>query len=318
MLITFLQTRSYMLRLTRELECEHFGPYKKGLAARLYQPIALVQHFLETVRYLVLNLHPNHCSPRLTIDLCPSCVQHLQTTVSSYPESQLVPIYQTLQLLIQHFRTAVRSPSSVTVFERKLKGWSYGPPPEAHAAQFVLLGGIQELSKVNEMQGSYTKRLAIVKQYSDMVEQAMRINDIAFPDIYQTQSDPVTAMAMGGGSSRKEKSKQMPLSASSTTRRDRVDVRTAIEGHADEQSIMKSLDLRLDLVNESVIASIPHLDKFLAGPQTLLGRRILQLKLVDHEKELLSPYGWVTRLLAQCYRPENVANDLPLTHRQPT
>ncbi|KAK5951093.1 hypothetical protein OHC33_007846 [Knufia fluminis] len=298
-LLRFIQTRTYMLKLTRNLQCEHFGPYRNGLYTRFYKPVGLIQHYLETIRHLVIHAHPDHLSPRLTIDHCPACMATLMTTIESYPTELLVPVYQTIQLLLQHFRTATRTPSSVTTFERKLRGWSYGPPPESHMAQFVLLGGIQELCRIDEMHGSYSKRLAKVKQYSDTLSEAVKINGIAFSDFYQTQTDPVMAMAGGPPAKGKQPAK--------IQRRDKADVRTAIEARADEKSVMQSLNVRLDLLTEQVVKSIPNLEAFLVGPKTLLGRKIMEEKLVEHERELLSPYGFVQRLMAESYEPESTA-----------
>lgn len=290
------------MRLTRDLPSEQFAPYKDGVAARLFQPLCYIEHYFETIRHLVIFSHPEHLSPRLTIDQCPNCMNALQTATSAYPENQLVAIYQTIQLLIQHFQNATRSPSSVSIFERKLKGWGYGPPPEQHMAQLVLLGSIQELSKIDEMQGSYGKRIGVVKQFTDILDQVARINSLTIPDFYQTGTDPVMAMAMGGGSSKKEKRKSAEEKlANKLVNRDKEDIKTAIEARADEVKVMKSLDARIDKLTEAMLATVPRLDRFLTGADTLLGRRIMALGLVDHERELLSPYGWVTRMMGESY-----------------
>jgi len=294
--LTFIQTRTYMLKLTRNLESEHFGPYRNGLYTRLYKPLGLIQHYFETLRHLIIHSHPDHLSPRLTIDHCPACVTTLQRTIDSYPNTLLLSIYQTTQLLLMHFHTATRTPSSVTPLERRLRGWAYGPPPESHMAQLVLLGGVQELCRIDEMQGSYNKRLAVVKHFSDTINDAVKINGIAYPDFYQTQTDPV--MAMAGGPPAKGK---QPVR---THRRDRSDVRTAIEARADEKPLMQSLSVRLDLLTESMVKSVPNLDGFLTGPKTLFARKILAEKIVEDESELLNTYGFVQRLMAESYEPE--------------
>lgn len=305
--LTFIQTRVYMLRLTRDLECEHFAPYRAGLHERLYESVLRIQHFFEIVRHLLVFSHPTHSSPQSTIDSCPNCLATIKGVIASWPDSQLVPMFQTIQLYILHFRAATRQPSSMTIFERKLKGWGYGPPPEEHQSQLVLLGGIPELCKINEMRGSYSKRLAVVKNFSDIVSEAVRINSLAFPDFYQTQTDPIMAMAGGEPNPAKNKKISTPLSSMPTPksiRRDKEDVRTAIEARADERPTMKSLDVRLDLLTESILSSIPSIDTFLKGPESLLAKRILHLKLVEDERELLSPYAWLTALMTECYKPE--------------
>jgi len=167
-------------------------------------------------------------------------------------------------------------------------------------AQLVLLGGIQELCRIDEMHGSYSKRLATVKQFSDTISEAVKINDIAFPDFYQTQTDPV--MAMAGGPPAKGKQR-----ASKLIQRDKEDIKVAIEARADEKPVMQSLNVRLDLLTESMLKSIPNLEGFLVGPNTLLGRKILEQKLVDNEIELISPYGFVQALMAESYEPEVAA-----------
>lgn len=320
-LLTFIQTRTYMLKLTRDLESEHFAPYRNKLTARLYQPLILMQHFIEATRHLIIFAHPEHISGKssatpITIDRCAHCTAQLRATLSSYPPQHILPLYLVIQLLIQHFYTATRSPASVTIIERKLKGWGYGPPPEEHMAQLVLLGGPQEFSKIDEMHGSYGKRLSIVKNFSDVITEAVRINSLAFPDFYQTGTDPIMAMA-GLGSENKSKNKSKGKSREVTTtreqtsvsavprmiRREKEDVRTGIEARADEVSVMKSLNVRLDLVTESTIASIPQLGGFFVGPKTLLGRFILELKLVDEESELTNPYALLTKLMRDCYEP---------------
>lgn len=317
-LLTFIQTRTYMLKLTRDLQSEHFAPYRDKLTARLYQPVILFGHFLEAIRHLILYTHPHHQSSKssstpITIDRCAQCTSQLRTTLSSYPTRHIVPLYVAIQLLIQHFYTATRSPSSVTIIERKLKGWGYGPPPDEHMAQLVFLGGIQELSKLDEMRGSYGKRLSVVKNFSDIVAEAVRINSLAFPDFYQSGTDPVMAMA-GISSKSKSKSKgkggegdrdssTMVSAMPKAIRRDKDDVRTGIEARADEVSVVKSLDVRLDLLTGSVIASIPNLGDFFVGPKTLLGRYILELKLVNEEVELVNTYALLTKLMFECYEP---------------
>jgi len=295
--LRFIQTRTYMLKLTRDLPSGHFAPYRNGLYTRLYKPVGLIQHYLETIRHLIVHAHPDHLSPRLTIDHCPACMASLERTIECYPMELLLPVYQTIQLLLQHFRTATRQPSSTTAFERKFRGWGYGPPPESHMAQLVLLGGIHELCRIDEMHGSYTKRLAAVKQFSDTISEAVKINDIAFPDFFQTQTDPV--MAMAGGPPAKGKQ-----TVSKLMQRDKENIKIAVEARADEKPAMRSLDVRLDLLTESMLKSIPNLEGFLAGPKTLLGRKLLEQKLVDHERDLLSPYGFIQALLAESYEPE--------------
>lgn len=273
------------------MECEHFGPYRPGLRDRLYAPIGYVQHFLENIGHLILRSHPQHFSPNLTIDLCPTCISSLKSMIQTYPPELLVPIYQVIQLLLQHFRTATRSPSSVTAFERKLRGWGYGPPPEEHVSQLFFLGGIQEVCKIDEMQGSYSRRLNVVKSFADTLAEATRINSIAFPDIYNTKSDPVMAPSKAAGRISKDKYAG--------------DSRTAVEARADDQSIIRSLGVNLGILTDSMLASVPRVESFLAGPNTLLARHILKEKLVDHERELASPYGFVTRLMADSYIPED-------------
>lgn len=291
-LLTFIQTRVYMLKLTRDLECEHFAPYRPGLRQRLYRPVGYLQHLLETIRHLVVRSHPRHLSPNLTIDLCPTCMSSLKSVIASYPSELLVPIYQVIQLLVQHLRNATRSPSSVTAFERKLRGWSYGPPPEEHMAQLIMLGGIQELGRIDEMQGSYGRRLSIVKSYVDVLAEAARINAIAFPDIYKTKADPVMAPSSPTTKASNERYKE--------------DLRTAIEARADDQPPTKSLDCNLTILTEAMLSTVPRLDTILIGPNTPLAKRIKKEKLIEHDRELLSPYGWVTKLMADSYAPEDI------------
>lgn len=219
--------------------------------------------------------------------------------IASYPSNLLVPIYQVIQLLLQHFRTATRSPSSVTSFERKLRGWGYGPPPEEHVSQLFFLGGIQELSKIDEMQGSYSRRLSVVKSFADTLAEATRINSIAFPDIYKTKSDPVMAPSKPIGRVARDKYAQ--------------DLRTAVEARADDQSITRSLGVNLGILTETMLASVPKIEILLIGPNTVLGQRILQEKLVDHERELASPYGFVTKLMVESYAPEDARSARPHT-----
>lgn len=302
-LVTFIQTRVYMLKLTRDLECEHFAPYRLGLRKRLYRPVGYLQHLLEAIRHLVLRSHPQHASPDLTIDLCLTCMSSLKSVIASYPSDLLIPIYHVTQLLIQHLRNATRSPSSVTALERKLRGWGYGPPPEEHMSQLVLLGGVQELSKVDEMQGSYSRRLSVVKAYSEILSEATRINGIAFPDIYRTKSDPVMTP-----------SKSIVASNDKNKHRHRHrhddDLRTAIEACADDQPAIKSLDANPHILTDAMLASTPTLSAILIGPTTLLAKRIMKENLVQNERELLSPYGWLTKLMAESYVPE----DFPIGH----
>lgn len=169
------------------------------------------------------------------------------------------------------------------------------------------------MSKLDEMRGSYGKRLSVVKNFSDIVAEAVRINSLAFPDFYQSGTDPVMAMA-GISSKSKSKSKgkggegdrdssTMVSAMPKAIRRDKDDVRTGIEARADEVSVVKSLDVRLDLLTGSVIASIPNLGDFFVGPKTLLGRYILELKLVNEEVELVNTYALLTKLMFECYEP---------------
>ena len=118
---------------------------------------------------------------------------------------------------------------------------------------------------------------------------------------------------MGGESQSKSKSKGKNKEVSRTPeqatfsavpkaiRRDKEDVRTGIEARADEAPVLKSLDVRLDLLTESVVASIPQLGGFFIGPRTLLGRYVLELDLVKEEAELTNPYVLLTKMMSECY-----------------
>lgn len=172
-------------------------------------------------------------------------------------------------------------------------------------SQLVLLGCLSELCKIDEMHGSYPKRLSFVKHFCDTASEAVKYNSLTIGDYYQTQTDPVMAMA---GLPAKGK-KAAP--ASKALRKDMEDVRLALEARADETTwgVTKSLDARLDLLTEGMMKSVPSLDKFLVGPNTLLGKRIMELKLVEHERELLSPYGFVQRLMAESYDPDTGEHD---------
>lgn len=293
-LLTFIQTRVYMLKLTKDLDCEHFAPYRPGLRRLLYRPVGYLQHLLETIRHLIIRSHPRHLSPNLTIDLCPACKSSLDSVITSYPSDILVSTYQILQLLVQHMRNATRSPSSVTAFERKLRGWGYGPPPEEHMAQLVMLGGLSELCKIDEMQGSYSKRLSIVKAYADLLAEATRINEIAFPDIYKSRTDPVLS------------STTAPISRT-TEEQYAENLHTAIEAHADTHPLnpTTTLSCPLALLTEPILLTVPRLDALLIGPNTPLARRIKKEKLINHDRELISPYGWVTKTMAKAYVPED-------------
>lgn len=154
-------------------------------------------------------------------------------------------------------------------------------------AQLVFLGGIQELCKVDEMQGNYSKRINIVKSYTDNLSEAVRVNSVAFPDIYETRTDPVM---------HNSKIKR-PVMATQI----RENLRTMIEAQADEQTITKSLNVDLNLLTKSILESTPSLDTFLTGPDSLLGKYIMEKKLIKHERELFNPYGFVKKLMVESY-----------------
>lgn len=301
-LLTFIQTRVYMLKLTRQLECEHFAPYRPGLRISLYRTLGYVQHLTESIRHLILYSHPSHPSPSIPINDCPTCTSLHNSVISSYPSHLLVPMYQVLQLLSQHTRTATRSPSSVTAFERKLRGWSYGPPPEEHISQLILLGGFTELCKIDEMQGSYSRRLAVVKSYADILSEATRINNIAFPDIYKTTSDPVMAPPP---SSRMQKSTSYNNKRYGNGQSGDQNLHTAIEAYADTQPLTLSLNCNLNILTPTILSTIPYLDRILVGPDAPLGVYIKKHRLMYNVRDYASPYAWLTGLLEQVYEPEN-------------
>lgn len=302
-----------MLRLNAHLDVQHFAPYRSGLLTRLYRPVGFIQHLLESIRHIVVHNHPSHSNPQSTIESCSSCTRNLHRLILTYPSDSLIDIHSLLTLTLQHLRAATRSPSTVTIFERKIRGWGNGPPPESHLSQLVLLGGVSEIRKIDEMQGSYGKRLSVLKNFSDTIAETVRINSIAFPDFYQSGYDPV----MGSSSTPsdalapvigKAKQHQHQNSIPKQIRRDRdADLRNAIEVHASEVSVRKSLDVRLDLLTSTMISSLPQqLDTFLVGPNSLLAKRITEENLVSHVQELLSPYEWVQRVMVESYRPEAV------------
>ena len=261
--------------------------FKHGLTARLYQPIGLMQHLLEMIRYLVIHVHPCHLSPRLTIDLCPACMTALNQIIDGYPRDQLNPLYQTIQLVHLNFRTAIKTPSLVTTFERKIRGWGNGPPPENHLAQLMLLGCLPELYKMDEMQGSYPKRLNIVTSFCDKVAESVSYNSASIEDFYQTETDPVMA-----GKKSSSQAQQ--------------DVRLGLEVSADESKwgVRSSLDVSLDLLTEGMLKSVPTLDKILVGQKTFLGHKVMDLELCD-EQEMASPYQFLHRMLAESYNEKH-------------
>ena len=320
-LLTFIQTRVYMLRLNAHLDVQHFSPYRSGLFTRLFKPLGYIQHLLESIRHIIIHIHPSHSpTSQSTIDTCPSCNRTIEHLVSTYPPETLVDIHSLLTLTLQHLRAATRSPSTVTSFERKLRGWSYGPPPPSHLSQLVLLGGLAELRKIDEMQGSYGKRLAVVKGFADTLAETTRINSLAFPDFYQSGYDPVISTP--------STLNKNPVPSSSYTNRNRereTTLSTALESHPPDTDtpVQKSLDVPLVLLTQSMLSSLPaHIHPFLVGPTSILGMRIIDEKLALHtsggvedgednrdDGGLESPYAWVRRVMVESYAARGRGDD---------
>ncbi|KAK4944661.1 hypothetical protein LTR66_014479 [Elasticomyces elasticus] len=293
-LLTFVQTRVYMLKLTQNLPSQQFGSYREGLRRRLFEPLACVQHYLECIRHVVLHVHPQHKDRPAPGDLhsCSHCMKKLKEVVNLYSTSQLLNMLHILNLLLTHLRTAVRSPSTVSALERRLRGWGYGPPPEEHIRQLVLLGGLPEVCMIDEMKGSYAKRLGVVKGFADTIDAAQKLNS-GSSELYIVYGKGRVDPLMGRQS--------LSEAAQTSTKHPDLSLPDAIEHHASSQPTTKSLDVDLNCINDSVLASMPDLEDFLVGKDSLLCKRILADGLAPDMAGLGSPYTWIQKTMGESY-----------------
>lgn len=282
--LSFIRTRIYMHKLTSHLPETQFSAYHSGLVERLHIPISLICHMISTTATHVLYHHL--CSHQLTVDpVCVRCeaslAELIEDTVAKYPAEQLIPMYHVFMLIQLHLRLALQPPSSIGPIERRFRGWGYGPPPARDLSIFVIFGGAEMLRKVDEMRGSYSKRLETVRTFvEDRVRNTARANS-------SEQPLEVVRLVKSRRENHWEKERER-----------------CKEG----QDVLLDLEeVRFDHLTWAELECVPDVEGFLVGVNGLLDRRIQELGLVGDwwtEGENSSPYPWLRRLLGACLDTE--------------
>jgi hypothetical protein len=178
-IVNFIQMKIYMIKTGPRVE--HFTKYRDRLVTILYPGAWTVQHFLESYRRLIMHDHSTHALSRFWG--CPECDATVKRLVDSYPAQHLIPAFHFFQLILLHLRASSRAPTYAGTIERKLRGWSRKPPADDDLAQLVVLGGIDQLSRISIMKGTYNQRLEMIHAFMDKVASSTTTFRLAFgPD----------------------------------------------------------------------------------------------------------------------------------------
>ncbi|EXJ69942.1 uncharacterized protein A1O5_07015 [Cladophialophora psammophila CBS 110553] len=153
--------------------CDNFNPYKFKLMRRLHLATWTMYHFLESYRTMLVTEHPSHAKlesadagQHESNRTCPSCSQSVKDLLRTYPGTGIIPAYHFYELCRQHLRALSRAPSAGTIIR------SRKPPSEADLVQFIVLGGIPELSKLSLLKGSANQRIEVIGTFVDKISSA--------------------------------------------------------------------------------------------------------------------------------------------------
>lgn len=236
MTVSFIQMKIYMITIVPLFD--NFGHVRAALLKRLSKPTWTVYHFLERYRHLVVFEHPHHPMSTLNVSDCGDCQRAVDDLLSRYAPNELIAAYHLYGLILLHLRTSIRSPTHASTIERRLFGWGRKPPTDTDLSQVMILGGVEQLSKLSVMKGTYNQRLETIATFVDKVSAAS-----ATPRriVFEDGGNPSTPL--------------MPPDQSC-------------------HSLMREVDVPFDAITKAVIKSLPNLTQFVLREWP---RRILRI-----------------------------------------
>ncbi|KAI1622227.1 hypothetical protein EDD37DRAFT_511451 [Exophiala viscosa] len=273
----FVQMRIYMIPGSPRFE--DFRPYKTKLTRRMHLAAWTMYHFLEKYRDMLVHEHPKHRQQRQPVSSdqepghedrnvlsCPSCAELVKSLLSTYPGTELIPAYHFYDLCRQHLRSLSRAPTYAGTIERRLRGWSRKSPTDTDLAQYVIFGGIPELSKLSMLKGSYSSRIELVGAFNDKVSSAPTTKRVT--------------VATSAYSSLAESSAVSPASFYELT---------------------SALQPPLASVSYDSLAAVPDLEHFIIDSDEWV---TTMFELVKPEDQIVSAFGFVQNILAGKKEPD--------------
>ncbi|KIV86506.1 hypothetical protein PV11_02116 [Exophiala sideris] len=277
----YLQMRIYMIPGCPRFE--DFRPYKMKLTRRMHLAAWTIYHFLEKYRDMLVHEHPKHLHfgqstatdqqpghEDRNVSSCPSCAELVKSLLSTYPATELIPAYHFYDLCRQHIRGLSRAPTYAGTIERRLRGWSRKSPTDIDLAQYVIFGGIPELSKLSMLKGSYTSRIELIGAFNDKVSSA-----------------PTTKRVAVGGS--KPGSAHASQAEGSTIT------------PASFYNLTSTLQPPLAAVSYETLSAVPDLEHFIIDSDEWV---TTMFELVKAEDQIVSALGFVQNILAGKKEPD--------------
>jgi hypothetical protein len=159
--------------------CDNFNPYKHRLMRRLQVAAWTMYHFLENHRAILVSEHPSHKARPVPDTEVPDgrcfwCLQSVRKLLRAYPGMEIVPAYHFYELCRQHLHALSRAPSAGRLRAKR-------PPSDADLIQFIVLGGVPELSRLSLLKGSSNQRIEVIAKFVDKassaaIQQGIRTN----------------------------------------------------------------------------------------------------------------------------------------------
>ncbi|KIW92639.1 uncharacterized protein Z519_06486 [Cladophialophora bantiana CBS 173.52] len=242
--------------------CDNFNPYKFKLVRRLHLATWTMYHFLESYRTMLVTEHPIHAKLESanaghndSDRTCPSCSQSVKDLLRTYPGTGIIPAYHFYELCRQHLRALSRAPSAGTIIR------SRKPPSETDLVQFVVLGGIPELSKLSLLKGSANQRIEVIGSFVDKISSAAIRQRIG----------------RKGSSSQSED----------------LSRHTALWSSFDD--VVAPLQPPFSLIHHNTISAIPELEQFIIDSDEWVTR---MYELVRPGDQIVSAWGFITNILS--------------------
>ncbi|KAH0840606.1 hypothetical protein FOPE_05837 [Fonsecaea pedrosoi] len=262
-LINWIQMKVYVIPQFKRYD--NFNLYKFTLMRRLHLAAWTIYHFLESYRSMLVTEHS--CHPRLeskttsgqehSSSMCPFCAESVRGLLRTYPRSTLVPAYHFFELCLQHLRALSRAPSAGAIIR------SRKPPSEADLVQFVVFGGIPELSKLSLLKGSSNQRIDVIETFVDKVSSAAIQQRIGRHGSPSSQS-------------------QVSLSNNA-----------ALWSSFD--NLVAPLEPPLSLIHHHTISALPELGHLIVDTDEWVTR---MYELVGPEDQIVSAWGFITNILS--------------------
>ncbi|KIW68208.1 hypothetical protein PV04_04169 [Phialophora macrospora] len=167
-LTNWLQMKVYVLPKFKR--CDNFNPYKHRLMRRLQVAAWTMYHFLENHRAILVSEHPSHKARPVPDTVVPDgrcfwCLESVRKLLLAYPGTEIVPAYHFYELCRQHLHALSRAPSAGRLRARR-------SPSDADLVQFIVLGGVAELSRLSLLKGSSNQRIEVIANFVDKVSSA--------------------------------------------------------------------------------------------------------------------------------------------------